>query len=112
MIVTDLPSNPDSQVVDGVHAWVLPFDMSEIPVDEIYKGLKKPKWTPRKDRYDVLLAEGESNYVYTRQTETQIRVKSPYWDMQRDRMTVPGEILSETKERAEKIVDMGLARIV
>lgn len=112
VIVTALPMCEEMGVVNGKTGFILPFDMSEIPVDEIYKGLKKPKWTPRKDRYDVLLAEGESNYVYTRQTETQIRVKSPYWDMQRDRMTVPGEILSETRERAEKIVDMGLARIV
>jgi glycosyltransferase involved in cell wall biosynthesis len=41
LIVTDLPSNPESQVVDGVNAIVLPFDMSEIPIDRIVKGLKK-----------------------------------------------------------------------
>ena len=110
VIVTDLPMCEEMGVINGKTGFILPFDMSEIPVDAIYKGLRKPKWTPRKDRYDVLLAEGESNYVYEQQKEIEIRVKTPYWDMQRDRMTVPGEVLSETKERAGKIVDMGLAR--
>ena len=55
VIVTDLPSNPEMQIVDGKNAIVLPMDMNDVPVDRIVKGLKGFRYTPRADNWDKIL---------------------------------------------------------
>lgn len=110
VIVTDLPVCEEMGVVNGVTGFILPFDMSDIPVDAIYKGVKKFKYTPRKDRWASLLAEGKSGYTPEENGLPEIVVRTTYHDMQRGRDTVPGEHLTETPERAARIVGMGLAK--
>ena len=111
VIVTDLPVCEEMGVVNGVTGFILPFDMSEIPLEGIYKGVKKFKYTPRKDNWAELLAEGESTYV-RESGEVEIMVRTVYHDNRRGREMQPNERVWETRERAEQIVSMGLAKLV
>lgn len=54
VIVTDMPSNWEMQITEE-NAIVLPFDMSEIPIDRIVKGLKGFTYTPREDNWGNIL---------------------------------------------------------
>lgn len=54
VIVTDMPSNWEMQITEE-NAIVLPFDMSEIPIDRIVKGLKGFTYTPREDTWGKIL---------------------------------------------------------
>ena len=111
VIVTDLPSNPDSQVVDGVNAIVLPFDMSEIPIDRIVKGLKRFKYTPREDGWDRLLLESESSWTGDRSTVI-VEAVQRYRDIELDRIFQKGETHECSRERGEDLEQKGLARIL
>jgi len=110
VIVTPLPMCGEMGIVDGQTGFILPFDMSEIPVEAICKGLKKFRYTPRKDRWGELLAAGVD--VEKKNDGVEVRVKTPYHDMQRGRDMASGEVVQETAERAAHIVGMGFAEYV
>lgn len=89
---------------------ILPFDMSEIPIDKIYKGIKKHfKYTPHEDRWDELLAPGKSNYDEVMSVPVTIRITRIYHDLELKRVVEPGEKITVTRERAELLIERGFA---
>lgn len=109
VIITDLPSAGDMQVLDGVNGFILPFDMSNIPVERIYKGLKKFKYTPRDDIWGELLAPGAGDYEEEKKQPVKIRTRCYYYDIVLERHMAVGEEQIVSVERADKLVDLGVA---
>ena len=60
VIVTDCPVFREIGVKDGKNGFILDFDMKNIPVEKIEKGLPKFDYKPTMDKWDELLAKGES----------------------------------------------------
>lgn len=90
---------------------VLPFGMEYLPLDKIRKGLKKGfQYTPHDDRWNELLAPGESNYQELMKQNVNIRVTWDYFDLQLERMVHTNDILNVTRERAELLIDRGFAQ--
>lgn len=112
VIVTDLPSNPDSQVVDGVNAIVLPFDMSEIPIDRIVKGLKRFKYVPREDDWGKILVDGKSTWAEEQTQNVTVEATQRYRDVVLGRILEQGEQQTCTRERADTLAGLGLGRIL
>ena len=102
----------DLGVVDRVNAFILPFDMSEIPVKAIYKGLKKFKYEIRPDSYGKYLAPGKGNYEEEMNKMVKIRCKQVYFDLQLDRMIDAGEEWEVKGKRAEVLQDLGVVDII
>lgn len=93
------------------NSFILPFDMSVIPVDAIYKGLKKGfKYTPPDDRWDELLAPGKSNYDEIMKVPVTIRITRIYHDLLLNRVVNPDEVITVTRERAELLIERGFAK--
>ena len=103
VIVTPLPVNPELQIKDGVNAIVLPFDMEEIPVDRIAKGLKKFRYTPQPDRWNELLVPGAGDYVYDPNRTVRVRSRILYQDLALDRLVKEDEELEMPLKRAEEL---------
>ena len=112
VIVTDLPSNPDSQVVNGVNGFVLPFDMSEIPIEKIVKGLKRFKYQPREDRWGEILLPGKSTWAEEREHGVTVEAVVKYRDLELDRIFEAGETHLCSWERMLDLEQKGLARMV
>lgn len=112
VIVTDLPSNPDSQVVDGVNAWVLPFDMSEIPVEKIAKGLKRFKYKPREDGWGKILVPSVSSWSEERGKTVTVEAVVKYLDLELNKVFEPGQTHECTRDRGEDLEQKHLARIL
>lgn len=113
VIVTDLPSNPDSQVVDGVNAWVLPFDMSEIPIEKIEKGLKRFPYKPREDGWGEILVPGVSTWKDEQDRTVTVEAICRYRDLELDdRIFEKGETHECSWERAKNLENKGLARMI
>ena len=113
VIVTDLPSNPDSQVVDGVNAWVLPFDMSEIPVDKIVKGLKRFSYKPREDGWGDILVPGVSTWKDEQGRTVTVEALCKYKDLELGgQIFEKGEQHECSWERAKDLECKGLARMI
>ena len=101
----------DEMGLTAENSIVLPFDMSDIPIRKIYKGIKKTfKYKPHEDRWDELLATGKSNYDEIMLQFVTIRITRIYLDLQLNRVVSPDEILTVTRERAELLIERGFAR--
>ena len=61
VIVTECPVFKEIGV-NKSNGFILDFDLSNVPIDEIYKGLPEFKYTPKKDTWDKILAKGKSTY--------------------------------------------------
>lgn len=62
VILTKCPVFDEIGIKDKVHGFLLDFNMNNVPVEEICKGLPKFKYTPPKDNWNNLLFYGKSNY--------------------------------------------------
>lgn len=113
VIVTAIPVCEEMGIQDGVNAFVLPFDMSEIPVAQIYKGLKRFKYTPRPDCWPELLAPGASSWPEEKAQGVTVEATQKFIDLQADRRTrEKGERWTCSWERCLDLEAKGLARLV
>lgn len=111
VIVTPWPCINDLGVVDRVNGFVLPFDMSNIPVKEIYKGLKKFQYSIRQDRWGEILSPGAGTYEEEKNLPVRVRTRVYYYDILLERHMQPGEEQEVSAERAERLVDLEVADI-
>lgn len=109
VIVTPCPVYAEMKLTEQ-NSIVLPFDMSEIPIEKIREGLKKGfKYEPHQDRWSELLAPGEGNYKEQLKQIVRIRVTRIYMDLELNRVVTPGEIIETNMGRAELLIARGFA---
>lgn len=107
VIVTDIPVAGEQGVVDGKTGFVLPMDMSTIPTDAIYKGLKKFRVEPRESHYETVLAAGAAEYEEDNSLLT-VRAIRRYRDLELERIVEAGELIEVSQERADTLIGLGL----
>jgi glycosyltransferase involved in cell wall biosynthesis len=108
VIVTDCPVYKELGLQHGKNAFILPFDMTEVPIKAIAKGLPKVKFSPPKDRWNDILAEG----IDTSEDEkTECIVIEKYYDLVFNRMMEKGDIFTVDIERANYLYGRGFVEI-
>jgi len=112
VIVTPWGCLKDLGVIDRVNAFILPFDMSEIPVKEIYKGLKKFKYEIRQDNYTKYLAPGKGDYEKEKHELVKIKCIKIYYDILLKANQAYGDEQIVERERAEMLEDLGVVQII
>ena len=108
VIVTDFKVAREIGVVDRKNGFILPMDMTEIPIAEIYKGLRKSKYTPLQDCWEDLLAEGDSGYKDEMNKPVHVRVKKIYYDLLLNKHMEYGEEFDCTLGRADQLFELDL----
>ena len=111
VICTDFPVAVEQGVVTGKTGFILPMDMKEIPVDAIYKGVKKFTVAPRESHYETVFAKGKAQYEKDRKDTVSVKTVKHYFDLERNRNSYIGEVHEVSWERAEKLADLGLVEI-
>lgn len=112
VIVTDFKVVREIGVEDGKNGFILPMDMSSVPIDRIYKGLKKFKYTPLEDRWGELLFPGIPNYEEEANQVVTVMCKHVYWDLEFSKEMQYGDTWDVPRHRAEKLFDLGLVELV
>lgn len=112
VITTPCPAFLEIGIKDRENAFVIDFDMKDIPVDEIYKGLPKFKYEPPKDRYDELLAKGKSDYQEQLNEMVEVQCIKRYNDVKLGKVKQIGDKYIVDAVRAEDLVDNGYAKYV
>lgn len=110
VIVTPCPALQEIGVKDGVNGFVLPFDMKDIPVEKIAKGLDSFTYTPLKDGWGKVLAKGESEYQKKLKDAIWLECLMTYFDTNLNRQINKGEIYAASAERAIYLRERGVAR--
>lgn len=111
VIVTPLPLVKDMRIENGVNGWILPFDMTEVPVDKIYKGLSKFSYTPNEDRYGELLAEVRPDYDREKEQIVTVKHLQTYLDLELNQMCYAGDKHETKLPRARMLAFGGLVEI-
>lgn len=112
VIVTDFKVIHEIGVVNGVNGFVLPMDMSVIPIKEIYKGLKKFKYTAPEDRWNELLLPVPPDYEEQMSQIVKVRCKKIFLDLERKKTAEANEEWEVTRRRAETLQDLGVVDII
>ena len=111
VIVTDIPVAAEQGVVNGKTGFILPFDMSDVPVDAIYKGLRKFTYTPRESHYESVLAKGKAKYAEDHKDTVTVQARVRYNDLEQGRVMNVGDIFDAKPERADVLIGKGLVEI-
>ena len=113
VICTAFAVAEEQGIVNGKNGFILPMDMSgNLPIAEIYKGLKKFKCEPRESHYETVLSPGTPDYGEDLHSRVKVRCKRIYLDLELNRMIAPGEEWECTRQRGEKLEDLGVIDII
>ena len=104
VIVTDCPVYKELGIENGKNGFILPFDMTKIPVKAIAKGLPKSKFTAPKDGWDGLLAKGKRED----DDRPSVVVREQYYDLVLNKMMYKGDEYETDLDRAEYLYGLGL----
>lgn len=111
VIVTDFTVIHELGVVNGVNGFVLSMDMSNIPIEDICKGLKKFKYKPLPDKWGELLVKGDPDVADENQI-VRVRAKKFYYDLEEKEMKSVGSEWDCERKRGEYLDDMDLVDIL
>lgn len=112
VIVTDMPVIKEIGVENGVNGFIVDFDMQNVPVDEIYAGLKFESYKPINDGWDKIMAKGKSTYKKEREESVKIKVIQEYFDLQLNKTIKANELLVVERNRGEYLEGLGLAKVL
>lgn len=110
VICTPCPVFGELGLVNGKNCYYCDFDMKNVPITEIYNNIPKFDYAPPQDRWGDFIAEGESEY--TKSLVYDVKITKSYYDLELYRKVEPGEIIRTTKERAEKMKNAKVGRIL
>ena len=112
VIVTDFKVAHEIGVVNGKNGWILPMDMSNLPIEDICKGVKKFKYTPIEDRWGEFLLPIPPTYEEEMNQIVKVRCKHIYYDLEFKRQVEDKEEWQCTRRRAELLEDLNLVDII
>ena len=109
VIVTDCPVFRELGIESGKNGFILPHDMSDVPIDAILKGLPKFEYKTKADNWSKILAKGESQYQKDLVNRVSVVCTRPYHDIEYGRLMNVGETYDKTVIKSEELVDAGVA---
>lgn len=104
-IVRNLPIWSEIGLKNGENSFILNFDMSDVPVDDIYKGLKTFKYVPPKSNWDKYL-DNDSEYDAHREVECVASRK--FFDIVESKWREKGEKFKCSEKRKNHLTDIEL----
>lgn len=104
-IVRSLPIWSEIGLKNGENSFILNFDMSDVPVSDIYKGLKTFKYVPPKSNWDKYL-DNESEYDAHREVECVASRK--FFDIVENKWREKGEKFKCGEKRKNHLTDIEL----
>ena len=112
VICTAFPVAEEQGIVNGVTGFILPFDMKEIPIEAICKGVKKFKVAPRASTYDKVLSKGTTDIDEWLEKDVTVQVRKAYFDVQLNKTMTYGERFIVQRQRAEHLSNLNLVDIL
>lgn len=96
VIITPLPVFDEIKITDK-EAIRIDFDMKNVDIDKIVKGIDNVNWQPPKDNWDKYL---DNNTTYNPNELTEVKIKRKYFDIEQQRYVSRNEIIKCPKSRA------------
>lgn len=113
VIVTNCPVYKELGL-NSKNSFILDFDLNNVPLAEIQKGLPKFQYRPKKDTWDKQLVEGKSTYYYDKDKLVKVIAiyKPKYFDIEKNMYIEKGTEFETKMLRAEHLEELGVAKII
>ena len=112
VIVTNCPVFQEIGL-NETNSFILDFDLDDVPIEEIYKGLPKFKYKPPKDEWNKYLAKGKSTYNPDDKTLVKIKPIVHYLDVERQENLSPqSPSFIVPKSRADLLCSIGFCEFI
>ena len=109
VIVTPIPCFGEMGIKSGINGYVLPFNMKDIPINDIYEKIPEFEFKAPKDIYDKLLIKEPSTYDSDKRVS--VVCTKRYYDMEHDRHYRKDEIVESISiERYEYLKGLGVVK--
>lgn len=112
VIATDFAVAREQGIEDGKTGWILPMDMSDIPVKKIVKGVPKFTWSPPESHYEEVLAKGKSQYELDLKKTVTLRATQRFLDIKTNEIRCVGDEWQATLLRGIDLKNKELAEVV
>ena len=115
VIVTDMPVMKEIGVVDGLNGFILDFNLSNLNIDKIYKGLPKFEYKPKEDNWGKFLEKGKSNYkeeIELKNYKVKVIRQLPFTDIEENITRKKDDIFLCTKERYEFLKENNAVELI
>lgn len=103
IIATNMSVLKELGIKDKEHGYLIDFDMSNIPVEDIFNNIPKPKYTPPEDNWLDYLDKTSAEYV--KEHLVKLRALRQYKDVEFDRTIKKGELFETYESRAKHLVE-------
>jgi glycosyltransferase involved in cell wall biosynthesis len=104
VIVRDLPIWKEIGLKDRENCFILDFDMKNVTVNEIYKGLGSFKYTPPKSDWDKYL---DNDGSYDPNKEVEVTPLCDFWDIESLVWREKDKSFNCSERRKNRLLDLG-----
>ena len=111
VIVTDVPVFKEIGV-NKDNGFILDFDLSNVPIEKIYKGIPDFKYKPKTDNWVDILEPGESKYKEELKMKAKVLCIRDYVDMELNKTVKKDEEFIVNSVRAEELVHAGVCKVI
>lgn len=109
VIVTPIPCFEEMGIKSGINGYVLPFNMKDIPINDIYNKIPKFEFKAPKDIYDKLLIKEPNTYDPSKKVDA-ICIKG-YTDLEHNYRYKRNDLVKDiTIERYEYLKGLGVVK--
>lgn len=111
VIVTDCPVFREIGV-NETNGFILDFNLNNIPINEIYKGLPEFTYEPKEDVWDKIMAKGKSTYD-PNDNKVMVKPVRRYFDtVLQERLTPDSPAFEVERFRGEMLCDVGVCMLI
>ena len=112
VIVTDIPVFKELGVNKN-NGFILDFELSNVPIEKIYKGLADFKYKSKEDSWNKYLSIGESQYKKDLKTMVKVECIKDYFDLELNKsITKKDEPYIVSKARSEELIENEVAKLL
>lgn len=115
VIVTDIPCFKEMGVKNGINGYILDFNMTKVPINDIYNKIPKFEYKPLKNEWKDMIIKVKSNYKEDRNMKCKVKANEKFEgirDAERNVYPKAGDIWETSKERAEFLQSKGVIEII
>ena len=112
IICTAFAVAEEQGIVNGKNGFILPMSMENLPIDAIYKGVKRVKTAPRESHYETILSPGKAEDAPEVEGEVTVEVVRTYLDVEMNRTLRALEQVTMRRERADYLEERGLVKVL
>lgn len=112
VIVTDCPVFKEIGVINGKNGFIVDFDLSDVPTEDIYNKELKFEYTPKEDNWVDILEKGESTYKEELKMYYKVKALINFNDLEEKAKRKVGDIFEVSKIRADYLLDHDAIEVV